>query len=97
MTPVTFDSFEDTYLTFLIGGISFFTCIARYRAFLSTAYGSSFCGPFLYLLYLLLNVEVRKGILEVWLFTDMGNFMRTHKRKQNGGLFGTRIGLESTV
>ena len=32
---------------------------ARYRAFLSTAYVSSLVGPSLYLLYLLLNVEVR--------------------------------------
>ena len=29
MTPVSFDSFEDTCLTFLIGYISFFTCIAQ--------------------------------------------------------------------
>ena len=29
MTPVTFDSFEDVCLTFLIGYISFFTCIAQ--------------------------------------------------------------------
>ena len=64
MTPVTFDYIEDTCLTFLIGGTSLFTFIARGTGTQKRSGTPLFLWPFPCTALPSTNVEVRIMLLD---------------------------------